>query len=68
MEHPDITCAMRTGYATFQKAENEDTPESRAEFLEDHTIELLVWLRIYHPELLDEYIDTHERQYKDWLN
>ena len=68
MEHPDITAALRTGYPSYQSEENQDTPESRAEFIEDHTDELLSWIRDNHPDLLDEYIEEHKTQYKNWLN
>lgn len=68
VEHPDITAALRTGYASYQNEENQDTPESREEFIEDHTNELLAWIRATLPEVLEEFIEKHETQYKNWLN
>ena len=68
MEHPDITAALRTGYPSYQSEENQDTPESRAEFIEDHTDALLAWIRATLPEVLDEFMEAHETQYRNWLN
>lgn len=68
MEHPDITSAQRTGYATFQSAENRDCPENRAEFISDHSSEVINWVQRNYPELLEQYIEEHERDYNAWLN
>ena len=68
MEHPDITAALRTGYPSYQSEENQDTPESREEFIEDHAGELLAWIRATLPEVLSEFIAEHETEYKNWLN
>jgi len=68
MEHPDITCALRTGYATFQNPENQDTPEMRKEFINDNSGMLLRWLRLGYPEILDEFVEMHVAEYRAWLN
>lgn len=72
MEHPDIVSALRTGYATFQAPENRDTPENREDYIDEHTMELVRWLRLGHPEILDEFIEFSGQAcavgYKNWLN
>ena len=68
MEHPDITSAQRTGYATFQSAENQDCPENRAEYIDAHLSEVISWVRHNYPELVDQYIEEHKRDYTAWLN
>ena len=68
MEHPDITSAQRTGYATFQDAENQDTPEMRKAFIDDNSARLLRWLRFTYPEILEEFVDIHTAEYRAWLN
>jgi hypothetical protein len=72
MEHPDITSALRTGCAALQCEENQDTPENRAEYIEDHMSELVNWLRLGYPEILDEFIEFSaqacRQSYKAWLN
>ena len=57
MEHPDIACALRTGYPTFISSENRDTPENREDYIDEHSTELIRWLRMGHPEVLDEFIE-----------
>ena len=68
MEHPDIESAYNTGYATFQAPENSDCPEVRADYIDDHIIELVVWLKKKRPEILEEYISEHIDDYTYWLN
>lgn len=68
MEHPDVTSALRTGYATFQSTENQDTPEMRKEFIDDNSALLLRWLRLGYPEILDEFVEMHAAEYRAWLN
>ena len=71
-EHPDIRSAFRSGYASFQRAENGDTPEQRAQYIEEHVPELLEWLRLGYPEVLEEFIcfsaQACRESYEDWLN
>ena len=71
-EHPDITAAARTGFASFQGVENRDTPENRADYIDDHMLELVRWLRRGYPEVLDEFIEFSGQacamSYQDWLN
>lgn len=71
-EHWDVTSAQRTGYAAYQANENRDTPENREDYIDDHTLELVTWLRLGHPEILDEFIEFSGNvcavSYKNWLN
>lgn len=71
-EHPDITAAACTGFASFQSVENRDTPENRADYIDDHMLELVHWLRRGYPEVLDEFIQFSGQvcvmSYQDWLN
>lgn len=71
-DHPDIANALRTGYPTNVAEENRDSEENRAEFIDGHTIELVQWLRMGHPEILDEFIEFSGQicsmSYRDWLN
>ena len=72
MGHPDISCALQTGYPTFISPENRDTSENRQDFIDDHTVELVQWLRLGHPEILDEFIEFSDTvcsvSYQNWLN
>ena len=68
IEHPDITSALITGYPTFQAAENQDSPENRADYIDDHMAELVKWLRMGYPDILDEFIEMHGFDYRMWLN
>ena len=71
-EHPDITAAACTGFASFQSVENRDTPENRADYIEEHSTEFLKWVRLGYPEVLDEFIECSGQacrtSYQDWLN
>lgn len=72
MEHPDIMAALRTGYAAFQSTENRDSPENRADYIEEHMTELIGWLRLGNPDILDEFIEMSDQicrnGYNTWLN
>ena len=72
IEHPDITSALITGYPTFQAAENQDSPENRADYIDDHIAELVKWLRMGYPDILDEFIEMSGQicsvGYETWLN
>lgn len=71
-DHPDIRSALRSGYASFQREENRDTPEHRARYIEEHTQELVEWLRLGYPEVLEEFICFSDQvcreSYRDWLD
>lgn len=43
----------------------EDTPERRAEYIGDHKEDLVEWLRLGYPEILDEFIEHYWWDYKD---
>lgn len=57
---------MRGGYLTGlkpglrdpQDEPSEDTPERRAEYIDDHKKELVEWLRLGYPDILDEFIEN----------
>ena len=68
LEHPDITCAQRYGYARNQSPENLDSPESRLKYVEDSLDELFAWLKLGYPEILDEFVEHNEWDYRSWLN
>ena len=72
IEHPDITAALITGHPTFQATENQDSPENRADYIDDHMAELVKWLRMGYPDILDEFIEMSGQicsvGYKTWLN
>ena len=72
LEHPDVSSALHSGYATFQSNENVDSPENRAEYIEEHSSELIHWLNIGYPEILEEFIEFSGQvcrtSYRSWLN
>ena len=72
MEHPDITAALRTGYPANCPPENRDTPEAREDYIQEYTGELVKWLRLGYPEILEEFIDLSgqfcPQSYRSWLN
>ena len=68
MQHPDITAALRDGYPDWESKENRDTHENRAAYFEERASELLKWLLSEHSEILDEFINDHDRDYWEWLN
>lgn len=68
MEHPDVASAERTGYATFQSTENQDSPENRSDFINENSELLIKWLRLGYPDILDEFIEMHRSDYQMWLN
>ena len=67
MEHPDITSAQRTGYATFSQQSEEPTELDREEFLKDNAGRVVRWV-LGNREILEEYIEEHEAQFRAWLN
>ena len=71
MEHGQVASILSTGYPTCI-GENSDTPEAREDYIDDHRIELVRWLRAGHQEILDEFIEFSGQacslSYQDWLN
>lgn len=71
-EHPDVSSALRSGFASYQNDENTDCQENRDMYIEEHTTELVKWLRLGHPEILDEFIEFSHQAcrvgYFEWLN
>lgn len=47
---------------------NEDTEETRDEYISDALDDFYRWVRRFHAELIDEYIEDNAREYLDWLN
>lgn len=68
MEHPDITSALVTGYATFSQPSTEPTELDREEFVKDNAGLVIQWLLRFYPEILEKYITEHETQFRRWLN
>ena len=70
--HRDVSHAMRTGYATFQCAENQDTPEARSEYIEEHWREFIKYIKLAAPEEIDNFIEFSGQHchtsYESWLN
>ena len=71
MQHPDITAALRDGYPDWQGKENQDTPEAREDYIDEYVTDLVKWLHLGYPEILDEFIEMSGQicafSYKDWL-
>lgn len=71
MEHGQVASILSTGYPSYI-GENQDTPEARKDYIDDHRIELVRWLRAGHQEILDEFIEFSGQacslSYQDWLN
>ena len=72
LEHPDISASGRSGYAAFQEEENRDSRENRMAYIEEHTSQLVNWLSLGYPEILEEFIrfspQLCRESYEDWLN
>ena len=72
LEHPDISASGRSGYPTFQCEENRDCPENRMAYIEEHTSQLLEWLSLGYPGILEEFIQVSPQfcreSYEDWLS
>lgn len=48
---------VKSPWRDIQDELMEDTPERRAEYIDDHRVELVEWLRLGYPEILDEFIE-----------
>ncbi len=68
MEHPDITSAQRTGYATFSQQTDNITDYDREEFLKDNAGSVVRWMLGNYRGFLEEYIQEHEAQFRAWMN
>ena len=72
LEHPDLCAAARTGFPSFQFPDNRDTPENRADYIEEHIPELVRWLELGHREILEEFLQFSVQicstGYEEWLN
>lgn len=74
LEHPDVSSAQRSGYATFQSGENQDSQENWNEYLEEYQSEIIMWMKDSYPDVLREFAEEYAPRYhktptyKDWLN
>ena len=66
--HPDIAAALKTGYPRGVKTGNEDTKEARKEFAREDLSDFFQFVADNYSEVLDDYIENHEREYRDWLS
>lgn len=48
----------------IQDEPEEDTPERRAEYIDNHKRELVDWLRLGYSEILDEFIEHYWWDYQ----
>ena len=55
---------LKPGLRDIQNELAEDTPERRAEYIDDHKQELVEWLRLGYPEILDEFIEHYWWDYQ----
>lgn len=59
-------------YRDAQMVPARDTPENRAEYVEEHSYALVLWMRDAYPDILDEFLEYAPRygaeKYRDWLN
>lgn len=73
MEHPDVTSALRTGYAAFQCVENRDSPENWDDYLDEYQNKIMKWLKDGYQDILKEFAEIYAprygaEKYEDWLN
>lgn len=67
MQHHDITSALATGYATFSQPTSDVTDYDREEFWKDNAGAVIRWLIQNRRDVLEDYIDEHEKQFLSWL-
>lgn len=75
MEHPDVTSALNTGYATYQSAENKACEEEWNEYLDFYQNKIMEWLKDGYQDILREFAESHAicttygaMTYEDFLN
>lgn len=49
---------VKSPWRDTQDSAPHDTPERRAEYIDDHKAELVEWLRLGYPDILDEFIEN----------
>lgn len=54
---------MRPPLRDTQNYREPDTAERRAEYIDDHRLELVEWLREGYPGILDEFIEHYRWDY-----
>lgn len=67
IEHPDISATERTGYPPYI-SDNQDTAETRIEFIEEHIKDFINWVVAGDPGAVNSFVDDHYWLYTDWLN
>lgn len=67
MEHPDIKSAQATGYATFSQPAQKPTDYDREAFVKDNAGLVVLWMLGNYRDVLEEYIQEHEAQFRGWL-
>ena len=67
-EHGDVRAAERDGRPDGALAENQDRPEYRREFAEEHMEEYLAFVQAGQPGVLDAFVEHLWWKYRDWLN
>lgn len=68
LEHPDVTCAQRTGYPMGAEPENVDCRENRSEYLQERIQDFLAWLWAGDEDVIERFIAENQRDYRNWLN
>ena len=68
LEHPDVAEARRSGWPRGAAQENQDSPEWRAGYAEEHFSDFLSFAQAGQPDILDEFIAHFRWEYKSWLN
>jgi hypothetical protein len=67
IEHPDISAIERTGYPPYI-SDNQDTSETRIEFIEEHIKDFINWVLASAPDAIDEFVDDHKHMFNKWMN
>ena len=49
---------VKSPWRDTQDSPEHDTPERRAAYIDDHKEELVEWLRLGYPDILDEFIEN----------
>ena len=66
IEHPDISATERTGYPPYI-SDNQDTAETRIEFIEEHITDFIDWVIASSPDAIDEFVEDHKHRFNNWL-
>lgn len=55
---------VKSPWRDTQDSAAHDTPERRAAYIDDHKEELVEWLRLGYPDILDEFIENRRWDYE----